>query len=112
MDANKRVYQFEVVSLNELVNEIMSNYMHQLESEGFDYELDLKPNIPTISADREAVSEAIINLIDNAIKYSDEKKNILISTTASDEWVSISVRDFGMGIPKKHHHEVFEQFFR
>ena len=60
----------------------------------------------------EAISEAIINLLDNAIKYSHDKKHITVKTGRDFNFRYINVAGQGIGIPKKHHSEIFEQFFR
>ncbi len=56
--------------------------------------------------------QALVNLLDNAIKYSDEGSDILINTTQSENEVVIDVRDHGCGIEKKHIPRLFERFYR
>ncbi|PLX12085.1 MAG: hypothetical protein C0598_06690 [Marinilabiliales bacterium] len=63
-------------------------------------------------ADSEAITDAIINLIDNAIKYSSENKQIEIETKADKEGVFVAIRDFGLGIEEKYQKMVFDKFYR
>ena len=112
MDANKRTYHFEDLDLQNIVNEIMDNYRIQLENEGFEFKKEFEHNGNQIDADKEAVSEAVINLLDNAMKYSDEFKKISIHTGEKDDFTFVEVRDSGVGIPKAYQKEVFDQFFR
>ncbi len=112
LDANKRTYQFEETDLNDLCKEILLSYSHHLADNKFNYDVDFTESISVVNADKEAISEAIINLIDNAVKYSDEKKEVLIATGQDKDEVFVSIKDFGMGIPKKYQKEIFDQFFR
>ncbi|MFY0627482.1 MAG: HAMP domain-containing histidine kinase [Reichenbachiella sp.] len=112
LDANKRTYQFEDLNLNELCKEILLSYSHHLADNKFNYDVHLTESIGLIHGDREAVSETIINLVDNAVKYSDNKKEVVINTGVDKELIYVEVKDFGMGIPKKYHDEIFDQFFR
>ncbi len=112
MDANKRTYHFEQLDVKDLIDEIMDNYKGQLESEGFEWSVDYDHQGKVAEADREATSEAVINLLDNAIKYSDPAKDVRIKTGIEEEWLYVEVRDQGVGIPKEYHKEIFDQFFR
>ena len=65
---------------------------------------------PRINPD--LLEQAIVNLVDNAIKYSDKDNEILIRAESTNEEIKISVKDSGSGIPKKHLPRVFERFYR
>jgi two-component system phosphate regulon sensor histidine kinase PhoR len=65
-----------------------------------------------ISADCEAVSEAIINLLDNAVKYSSEVKEVEIKTGLENNFIYVEVSDKGIGISKEHQDKIFDKFFR
>jgi two-component system phosphate regulon sensor histidine kinase PhoR len=56
--------------------------------------------------------QMLINLIENAIKYSGEGKLVEIKTSSDEEYAWIEVRDYGIGIPKEHHDRLFERFYR
>ena len=66
-----------------------------------------------LECDRQLIEQTLINLIDNAIKYSDEGGKIEISAVKTeDDRVRFSVRDYGIGIPEKHLPRLFERFYR
>lgn len=65
-----------------------------------------------VYADRERISQVLVNLISNAIKYSPHTTDIIISTSIKNEEVLVSVQDFGIGISKAKQQKVFEQFYR
>ena len=87
-------------------------YNYHIEQEGFKLNTELNEKIPRVQADSEAVSEAFINLIDNAIKYSKENKEISVRTGISDESVFLEVEDKGIGIEQNQQHAIFEKFYR
>jgi signal transduction histidine kinase len=62
--------------------------------------------------DRDAMAQAISNLLDNAIKYSLEVKQLSINTERRGADVSIEIADRGIGIPRAEHAKVFEKFYR
>ncbi len=63
-------------------------------------------------ADRNRIEQVLINLISNAVKYSPEGNKVILDSTKDKDKVTISVQDFGMGIPKQEQGKVFERFFR
>ena len=69
--------------------------------------------LPLLQIDRDALSQALVNLLDNAVKYSNEKKEIevAVSTRGSSE-VRVSVRDRGIGIALSEQKKIFEKFYR
>jgi signal transduction histidine kinase len=76
--------------------------------------LDLPPRgaLPRISADPELLRRVLFNLIDNAVKYSDRKGDIIISAFVNDNGVVVRVQDFGCGIRPEDRDKVFQKFFR
>jgi len=112
MEANKREFKKQVLSINQLSNEVMNTYSYHLESNGFAFELKLEENLPSIMADREALIEVVVNLIDNAMKYSLDTKWVEVSTGMEEGMVCVQVKDHGMGIPKNQLGKLFEKFYR
>ena len=112
IEAGKRKYSFEKSDLNDIVTEALSSYEHQLKNEGFICRLNVDKELPLISADKEALSEAIINLIDNSIKYSTDKKQIDIITGIDKKYIFVEVIDYGVGISNEDQEKIFDKFFR
>ena len=73
MEANKREFKKQQLSVNRVASEVMNTYSYHLESNGFEYALEMEEDLPDVMADREALIEVVVNLIDNAMKYSLEK---------------------------------------
>lgn len=74
--------------------------------------VSLPEDLPTIAADRSSLSEVMMNLVDNAIKYSNEGGLIQISAAVNDDSVEVQVKDNGIGIPSNIVPHVFEKFYR
>jgi two-component system phosphate regulon sensor histidine kinase PhoR len=72
----------------------------------------LDPAIPAVRADREAVQEALINIIDNAVKYSGAEKYLRVATGSRMDEAYVEIEDHGPGIPSEYRERVFETFFR
>lgn len=66
----------------------------------------------TVYGDRERIGQVIINLLTNAIKYSPNASNIVVSTSSTEQNVTLCVQDFGVGIAQDKLPHVFERFFR
>jgi signal transduction histidine kinase len=74
--------------------------------------VNLPTNLPTIAADRASISEVIGNLIDNAIKYSNEGGSVTVSAAANGDFVTVSVEDHGIGMPGNVVSNLFHKFYR
>ncbi len=112
IEAKRRQFHMQELDLKSISDEIFASYDFHLKNKGFSYNYDYPTSIPPLKGDKEAISEAIINLIDNAIKYSGDKKQLDIKLGSNDQNVYISVKDYGIGISSEHQKEVFDQFYR
>ncbi|OQY09381.1 MAG: hypothetical protein B6I29_03535 [Marinitoga sp. 4572_148] len=105
----------EKFSINELINEVYNAHKNKAKTNGIKmYKVLPKENI-IVNLDRTRVKQILSNLIDNAIKYCDKRKDLkFIKITVKDEKdrLLILVEDNGIGIPKEHHEKVFEKFYR
>lgn len=112
IESGKRSYKFVATDLNNVVSQILETYEHHFKRNGFMYSFTPAENLPQVMADSEAITDAIINLIDNAIKYSKDKKQIDIKTASEGKTVFIEVKDYGLGIDAKYQKMVFDKFYR
>jgi len=109
-DASSKLIVGEV-DLNELINQIIPTFKHKLEEKNLKIEVICEPDFPKIYADAFRLEQVFINLVDNAIKYS-EKGTIRIELSRKDEdTVKIIVSDEGIGIPLEHQDRIFERFY-
>lgn len=112
MEAGKRKFNFVEEDLNEVVIQVYQSYSYHLYNKGFDFEYEPGIDIPKVVIDREAVSEAIVNLLDNAVKYSGDTKFIKMVIGNENDSVFIEVLDKGIGISEEDQQKVFDKFYR
>ncbi|MFY0687282.1 MAG: HAMP domain-containing histidine kinase [Cyclobacteriaceae bacterium] len=112
IEANKRIYSMAPVELNSLMAEVIQDYAFHLDRNGFKYKLTKSAGEALIDGDREAIYEAVVNLVDNAVKYSNEKKELEIEVSLAGDETSIRVTDWGRGIPAEKKEHIFEKFYR
>jgi signal transduction histidine kinase len=99
----------EDIKLEELLTHILEQYSI---NKKVHLSLDITPDDLTISADRTHLHNMIGNLVDNAIKYSDDNKEIKIDAYYKDEWIYITVADNGIGISAENQKHIFDKFYR
>ncbi|MFA8343077.1 MAG: sensor histidine kinase [Rhodothermaceae bacterium] len=112
MEAGKRKYMFGKTDISDLLGNIISTYSFHLKQSGFTINFTNEISAGKITCDREAIGEAVLNLIDNAVKYSKEKKDISVTLTENKNKIFISVKDSGMGIPADELNKIFDKFYR
>lgn len=113
MEKDKRLYQFSDVVINDVVEEVVRNFEPHFKNQKVTCNLELAESDPLIYADKEAIIEALINVIENAIKYGKpEDKKVLIRTSITEKYCEIEIEDNGIGISAKHIHHIFDKFYR
>jgi len=112
IEEGRAEFAFETTDVSALLTKVVSSFQERVRHEGFDIELDVKGPIPLVAVDRTALSQAITNLIDNAIKYSGDSRKVVVGASVEEQSLAIAVRDFGVGIKKEEIDRVFERFFR
>ena len=103
---------FAPVAPRELVSSLMSTYASWIETNGFTVDVAIAEGIDEQLWDRDAVSRALLNLVDNAVKYSSDTKELTIRVYAAPAHVVIEVSDRGIGIAQKDLQKIFEPYFR
>jgi len=112
IEAGRKEYRLVPSDLAAVVRDVVDAYRFPIEQQGFGLELHVQEDLPQVSLDREAVSQALINLINNALKYSRDEKRIRIEARRSGDGLVVAVADRGIGIAKSEHHKIFEKFYR
>ena len=112
MEAGAAPYQFARVAAEDLVSGVVSEFREEAASRGYEVELAASVNGVTVQADREALGRALWNLLDNAVKYSPDRKTVWVTAETDDGRLSIGVRDEGSGIDVAEQQEIFRKFVR
>ncbi len=112
IEEGRKKFDFQAVDTGSLLHQIVSVIQDQMRHKDFVIQLETEKPLPAIKADRESITQAITNLIDNAIKYSGEARNIIVRAFVEGKYLNISVKDFGIGIKKEEIDKIFERFYR
>jgi signal transduction histidine kinase len=118
MESGEKTYSFAPLDPSELVAQVVELFRTRPIAEGVEFRLEMAENtIPTIVGDGDALSQAVENLIENAVKYSTDPKEITIRTRTHShgregEMLRIEVVDRGIGIDPSEQRRIFERFHR
>jgi signal transduction histidine kinase len=112
IEAGRKEYEFKETNLADLVRSTLDSYRFQIEQNGFSFEENISGDIPPVSVDREAIARSLLNLVNNALKYSKDHKYIGVSLYRANSRVNLEVRDRGIGIPPNEQEKIFEKFYR
>jgi signal transduction histidine kinase len=112
IEAGRKEYRFALTNVGRIVSDVLEAYRFQIEQQGFELKVDVEPDLPEVEADNEALGQALLNLVNNAIKYSGETRSIALTVRGVGDQVVISVADRGIGVPKAEHRKIFEKFYR
>jgi two-component system phosphate regulon sensor histidine kinase PhoR len=111
IEAGRR-YQFAPVEVSAVIDAALSLHRLKLEQEGFEVSVSVPRDLPKVVADAAALQEALSNLIDNAIKYSRERKKCTVEARALSRGIEIAVTDSGLGVSPADKEKIFERFYR
>ena len=100
------------VNVHDLIQAVVDSYKLQLEEKPSNIHMQLDATAPKISADEEHLLHVLSNLLDNAIKYSKETIDILVSTINVNNKIIITIEDNGIGMTSETTKHIFEKFYR
>jgi signal transduction histidine kinase len=112
IEAGRREYEFRNTDIAELVRNTLESYRYQIEQQGFAFEESIDTNLPAVPLDREAIARALVNLVNNALKYSSDEKFLGVKLYRDNGVVKLEVADHGIGIARRDQSKIFEKFFR
>jgi signal transduction histidine kinase len=115
MEGGEKKYNFRDCDLVALVRETAESYRPHLENNGFKLECNLPSTPLPVRADTDAIAQVIVNLLSNAEKYSDSRKEIEIQVSQRDgplPCAEVKVLDRGLSVPRGSEEKIFEKFYR
>jgi len=112
MERNKYNFEFTSVRAKDVVQAAIQSAGERLQAPGCDFSVEVAPGLPEIRADENALVIALVNLLDNAYKYTPAQKCIVLRAAAGEEGVIFEVRDNGVGIAPREQQKIFRKFYQ
>jgi two-component system phosphate regulon sensor histidine kinase PhoR len=110
MEVGAKPYQLQRLDAKQFVGEVVEEF--QREVPGCSVELDVPDEAVEVQADPDALTNALWNLLDNAVKYSPQSRNVWVKVERQESEIAISVRDEGIGVPRGEQKAIFRKFVR
>ncbi|MDB5022468.1 MAG: phoR 2 [Mucilaginibacter sp.] len=107
--AGRLNYNLDVVGLKGIINACIENAVHMYDA--FDFQVENETDF-IIKGNAERLEQVLMNLINNAVKYSKGNKKVIVKTHQHESWVRVSITDFGIGLSEEQQGKVFERFYR
>jgi signal transduction histidine kinase len=112
IEAGHKEYEFRETNIAELVHNTLDSYRYQIEQQGFAFDESIDSDLPAVRVDREAIARALVNLVNNALKYSTDEKFLGVKLYRANGSVKLEVSDHGIGITRREQSKIFEKFYR
>ena len=112
IEAGRKEYEFRETDIGDLVHNTLDSYRYQIEQQGFAFEEKIDDNLPPVIVDREAIARAVVNLVNNALKYSADDKFLGVKLYRDNGSLKLEVIDHGIGIDHRDQAKIFEKFYR
>ena len=100
------------VGVSHFVQDAADRVRPAAEQRGIEIEVELAPTRLSVVGDRRQLVSAVTNLLDNAVKYSEPGSTVNVTSRTDGRWVDVTVRDHGIGIPRRDLERIFERFYR
>ena len=111
VESGERNFIYEMTLPQDLLKDVQQTFIEMCESRGMELSL-INTASSAVFVDRDAIHQVFGNLVENALKYGESGKKIIVGACETEEGVQFFVRDFGDGIPSEHLPRLFERFYR
>ena len=111
VESGERNFTYEMTTPQDLLKDVEQTFGEICESRGMELSI-INTASSSVFVDRDAIHQVFSNLVENALKYGESGKKIMVGACEADEGVQFFVRDFGEGIPSEHLPRLFERFYR
>ncbi len=112
LDYDREELNMKEIDIEKIVNDCIYKMDISLKQKEQSVALEVSGKIPPIIGDKDRIEQVIINIISNSIKYTHEKGEITVKLSKDNEYISIKVKDNGIGVPKEDKVRLFERFYR
>jgi signal transduction histidine kinase len=112
MEDGRKEYRFERLDTAAWLGGVAEEFQLEAKRTGHTLDTSIPEQLPAVDGDREALSTALRNLLDNACKYSPASTTVGLNAAAVNGGICIRVQDQGVGIPAGEQQQIFEKFYR
>ncbi len=112
IESGRKAYRFEDADLGPVVRAGVAACAARVRDAGFRITAEVEADLPRLRLDASAIEQALGNILENAVKYSGDAREIAVSAARRGNAVVVSVRDRGIGIPRDEQQRIFERFHR
>lgn len=112
IEQDRKIYQMQRVCLADVVRSALRAIQYPLARLNFTLNVAIDDSLPPLMADPDAIEQAVLNLLANAVKYSGSAREIRLQVRRDQDEAVIEVADSGVGIAPEHHQRIFEKFYR
>jgi signal transduction histidine kinase len=112
MERNKKAFEMSPANPAAIANDAAEAVKTKYSTHGCQFTMDIAGNLPQIQADHDAMVTVIVNLLDNACKYTGDTKQISLKVFAEKDNVCFAVSDNGIGIARRHIRKIFDGFYQ
>jgi nitrogen-specific signal transduction histidine kinase len=112
IEEGKREYEFDKNDLGKLVTQNIEDFKNEEIANEVKIQTQIAEDIPLLDVDKDALTQALNNLLDNAVKFSPDRKEIDVILKKDDKNVILQVKDKGIGIPPDEWDKIFDKFYQ
>ncbi|MFH1372110.1 MAG: HAMP domain-containing sensor histidine kinase [Planctomycetota bacterium] len=112
MERNKKAFEMTPANPAAIANDAAEAVRTKYASHNCQFAVDIAENLPEISADHDAIVTVLVNLLDNACKYTGDLKQIALRVFAENDNVCFAVSDNGIGFARRHIRRIFDSFYQ
>ena len=112
IEKGKRIYKMQSASLQDVIRRVLRTMEYPLNQQNFKLRVEMEESLPEILMDSDAVEQALLNLLSNAMKYSGDSRGIELTLEKKEDQAVIHVADKGIGIDPQEQKKIFDKFYR
>jgi signal transduction histidine kinase len=112
MERNKTTFDLKPLQALDFIQPAVASVSERLKAPGCRFNIDLAPDLPRIRGDRDALITVMVNLLDNALKYSGEEKKIELRGRRQNGHLCLEIEDNGIGFSRNVSGKIFDRFFQ
>lgn len=112
IEERRVVHRWQPVHLSDTIGRVLAMFQPQANEKGISISVDMPDGLPSVQGDPDMLAQVLINLVDNALKYTPNGGHVNVLAAQDEDRVRVDVKDTGIGIPPESLPRVFERFYR